>query len=259
MYTFGSFSQYLIPFGRLPSDVELVDWTGSPGRSGLSPEVNELSVVSQPSVLSIFLPCCFGILSSKLVLLSGVWSGFIPYRSVPFIDSILRSPEGSKVTEFFCFLTDALQRLSFSSSWPPSSSNQIFFSSVFDFFLSSVPQHSISCMIVGFTVHCNLVFHGTKHVGCLCSSCCNLNRMPSESSISGLFLRSRSRCCTSRTTRILYPHFLDSYDFDQCYLLSHRETWQQQTSRKTSFSDMQFMAFGFSTSTFDVLHIQLTP
>ena len=41
-----------------------------------------------------------------------------------------------------------------------------------------------------------------KHVGCLCSSCCNINRMPSESSISGLFLRSRSRCCTSRTTRI---------------------------------------------------------
>ena len=57
----------------------------------------------------------------------------------------------------------------------------------------------------------------------------------------------------------LYPHFLDSYDFDQCYLFFHRETWQQQTSRKTSFSDMQFMAFGFSTSTFDVLHIQLKP
>ena len=41
-----------------------------------------------------------------------------------------------------------------------------------------------------------------KHVGCLCSLCCNINRMPSKSSISGLFLRSRSRCCTSRTTRI---------------------------------------------------------
>ena len=28
----------------------------------------------------------------------------------------------------------------------------------------------------------------------------------------------------------LYPNFLDSYDFDQCYLFSHRQTWQQQTS-----------------------------
>ena len=172
----------------------------------------------------------------RIVLLSGVWSGFLPCRSVPFIDSISRSPERSKVTDFFRFLTDVLQRLSFLSSWPPSSSNlglfpQTFFSSVFDFFSFSVPQLFISCMIVGFTVHCNLVFHDSKNLLVVCalrvviSTGCRQNQVLVDSSCD----HDQDAVLLEQLV-FLYPNFLDSYDFDQCYLFSHRQTWQQQTS-----------------------------
>ena len=48
----------------------------------------------------------------------------------------------------------------------------------------------------------------------------------------------------------LYPHFLDSYDFDQCYLFSHRQTWQQQTSAED-------FVFWYAIHGFWFLHIHI--